>query len=293
VIFVLRDFHVKLLPAIRIHSWGGFGSQLFALIIADRLSRRTKLRSIRIIFHTSGVTERKLEIPKNWLRKFEIEEIADFHQQSPLKKAVARRGFFQVSRQRFKRFMQMIGITNSSNSEEEFKNIRPWIISVRGHYTQIRLTEDEIHGLMKYFELGMGGLRVNANAIHYRLGDLMKLDEKGIVSPARVLNIWKNHMRDGLPLQIFSDGNRTEFEKVWKSVEGPTNFEFHMLSPIRTIQSCCRVEQFIGTNAKLSLWIAIFRFATKSGPTFIPVEIQHQLRTLLDLQGTENSIYVY
>lgn len=293
---MIKVFHKlieKLLPAIRIHSWGGFGSQLFALIIAERLSKKTKFRHIRIIFHTSGVTERNLEIPMNWLDRFEIEEIADFRHQFPSNGVMESRISFQVFRNIFRKIMLSLGTLNSSNAEEDFRRIRPWIMSVRGHYTQIQLTDADIQGLMKNFDLDGDKSMVTANAIHYRLGDLLNLDEKSIVNPDRVLQIWKNHLKAELPLQIFSDGDRIEFEKVWKSVEGPMSFEFHMLSPIETIQSCFRAEQFIGTNSKLSLWIAIFRIVRTSRPTYIPIEIQHLLTTLLDLQGSENSIHLY
>jgi len=293
MIKMFHKFIKKILPAIRIHSWGGFGSQLFALIIAGRLSKKAKYRRIRIIFHTSGVTERNLEIPQNWLERYEIEKIADFSNalsSNGIKRSTC---LFKVFRQILRKFTQLLGIINSSNAEEDFRKIRPWILAIRGHYTQIHLTYAEIHTLMKHFELDNDKSVTRANAIHYRLGDLLILNEKSIIDPDRVLQIWKKHCKAELPLRIFSDGNSSQFEKVWKSVEGPPRFEFQMLSPIETIQSCYRAEEFIGTNAKLSLWIAIFRIATTSRPTYIPIEINHQLITLLGLQGLENSIHVY
>ena len=70
---VFRGLTLKILPRVRVHSWGGFGSQLFAMIIAERLIAKKGLRQIMIVFHTSGVTERELEIPKSWLDRFRIE----------------------------------------------------------------------------------------------------------------------------------------------------------------------------------------------------------------------------
>jgi len=290
---MFKDFYPKVFPAIRVHVWGGFGSQLFALIIADRLLTRTRLRRISIVFHSSGVTERKLEIPRVWLDNFRIVQVADYQKQSSRNIDTNRKTMFFALREKLKDFLSWSGLAATSNSEEEFLKLRPWVLSIRGHYTRIHLKESEIRELMLKFELSMDMPTMNAIAIHYRLGDLMTLENKGIISPYRIVNTWKNCMKTELPLQIFSDGIRQDFERVWKEAEGPQGVEFNNLSPIQTIQSCFKVEEFLGTNTKLSLWIAIFRSELSSKQTFIPTEIQHQLDTLLKLQNSGKSIHGY
>ena len=42
---VFKELALKILPRVRVHSWGGFGSQLFAMIIAERLIAKAEVRT--------------------------------------------------------------------------------------------------------------------------------------------------------------------------------------------------------------------------------------------------------
>ena len=52
----------RFLPPLRIHSWGGLGSQLFAIALAEELKVIFPKRSFKIVLHTGGVTRRLPEI---------------------------------------------------------------------------------------------------------------------------------------------------------------------------------------------------------------------------------------
>ena len=52
---------IKFFP-ISVHCWGGLGSQFFAWATVEKLKIKFPHREIRIILHTSGVTERFSEI---------------------------------------------------------------------------------------------------------------------------------------------------------------------------------------------------------------------------------------
>ena len=47
---------------IRIHCWGGLGSQLYAWALFERLSIRFPKRKLRLVLHTSGVTRRASDL---------------------------------------------------------------------------------------------------------------------------------------------------------------------------------------------------------------------------------------
>ncbi len=49
------------LPALRVHTWGGFGSQLFTAYLILKLQRDIPQRSIVAVNHTSGVSRRTTE----------------------------------------------------------------------------------------------------------------------------------------------------------------------------------------------------------------------------------------
>ena len=275
-----KKFEFRFAPSINVHVWGGFGSQLFALIIAERLQIKTRLRRIKIIFHSSGVTERKLEIPEIWLEQFKV-EIRDDYRDRSLNQGV-RDSNLNISKivKRIKNILITSGLTATSNSEKAFSELKPWVVSIRGHYTELQLRESEIRNLMDRFELSADTTPLNEVAIHYRLGDLLKLEAKGFIHPQRIIETWQNQMNNDLPLHIFSDSTNDDLKKIWQKAEGPKEFEFSNLSPIRTIQSCFNAEEFLGTNAKLSLWIALFRLAASRDSTFIPIEIRNQFNAL-------------
>ena len=286
-------FRSRVFPAIRIHTWGGFGSQLFALVIAERLQSKLRFRRIKIIFHTSGVTERKLEIPELWLKRFQVVIIEDFPNQSREDLTADKNIYFLEIRQKLKFFLLKLGLTATSNSEFEFSNLKPWVLSIRGHYTSINLKDYEILELMTKFELSTDTPQQSVIAIHYRLGDLLKLAEKGFINPNRIIKTLKSSMEIDLPLKVFSDSSQDDFKKLWHEAKGPDVCRFCNLSPIQTIQSCFNAKEFLGTNSKLSLWIALFRSQASRYPTFVPTEIQHQINNLLILQTSSNCIDFY
>ena len=284
---------MKILPAIRIHAWGGFGSQLFALLIANRLSSNVRFRPIHLVFHTSGVTERNLEIPNAWLKGFRVVKKKDF-KSFPTKSKVMNQQFntFPI-RRLLKSFLLGSGIVATSNSEEEFRLIKPWVFSIRGHYTQVHLTTSEILQMKARFGPLLDKPATKVIAIHYRLGDLTRLKSKEIIDPIRVLGALKSLVNQALPLCFFSDSSLSEFENIAREVLAPLRYDFHNLPPLETMQFCCMAKEFIGTNSKLSLWIAILRGSLSSRITLVPVEIKAQLDILLKLQSYENTISVF
>ena len=53
---------LSMLPAIKIHIWGGLGSQLYALALKIDLQKKFKTRKVVLVFHNSGVTRRDAEL---------------------------------------------------------------------------------------------------------------------------------------------------------------------------------------------------------------------------------------
>jgi hypothetical protein len=140
---VNKKFEFRFAPSINVHVWGGFGSQLFALIIAERLQIKTRLRRIKIIFHSSGVTERKLEIPEIWLEQFKVEIRDDYRDRSLSQGVRDSNSNISKIRKRIKNILITSGLTATSNSEKAFSELKPWVVSIRGHYTELQLRESE------------------------------------------------------------------------------------------------------------------------------------------------------
>ena len=62
---------------LRIHCWGGLGSQLYAVALIYDLLKRFPKRKITLYLHTSGATRRHSEI-EGIADIFEIKQVDDF-----------------------------------------------------------------------------------------------------------------------------------------------------------------------------------------------------------------------
>jgi len=280
-------------PPIRIHVWGGFGSQLFALVAAWRISSKYQWRKVKLVFHSSGVTERSREIPSEWLGDFSIEEKRDFHKHES-SQAARESGFIK---QFFTRYLDSairgFGIVARANSNFDFKKIPPWILDIRGHYTDLFLEDFEVARLVELLNIETHGIPLSAISLHYRLGDLLYLENKSFIKPERILQTLEEDFDPDMSVNVFSDSATNEVTKLLSSYSFNKNFHCFELSPIETIRLCVNSKEFLGSNSKISLWIAIFRLRKNIGLTAIPRELQHHIRVQLGEGYYQPSLLIY
>ena len=62
---------------IKLHCWGGLGSQLYAWALCERLANRFPKRRILLILHTDGITRRDSELD-NLFSSSELMHVNDF-----------------------------------------------------------------------------------------------------------------------------------------------------------------------------------------------------------------------
>ena len=281
-----------LLPPIRVHIWGGFGSQLFALIAAWRVSERFKYRRIRLVFHTSGVTERVREIPLSWLSDYSINEIRDFARGRTELELSQTNSTNKTLILFLSSVLIRIGVLARANTDLELRRIKPWVLALRGHYTEFRLQDLEIARLMNLFEIPKKRLPDNVLSIHYRLGDLLKLSSKSYIQPHRIGEALNHLSRKNYPVVIFSDSNLEDVSSLLTSHLNERSSSYLRMSPIDTIRSCVNSVEFLGTNSKLSLWIAIFRLR-ESAVTALPRELLNHLQNEIQLESQSQKLLVY
>jgi hypothetical protein len=279
------------LPPLKVHVWGGFGSQLFALIVGWRLSKRFKFRRIYLVFHSSGVTERVRELPSQWLEDFTVIEVRDFEHSQFERESYYIKQVGKSLREIAPLFLENIGFLNRANTDQDFLQIKPWLFEVRGHYTGFRLEESELSRLMSLLRLESHDSHSNSLSIHYRLGDLLSLSNKTYVKPNRVIDIVMRISEQHTPLVIFSDSTQDVLSNILDKLIGNRTIYFKQLPPIDTIRICTSAILFIGTNSKLSLWITLFRIM-HGKTTAIPNELSDHVEVELglDLQKQSNLI---
>jgi hypothetical protein len=252
-----------------------------------------------LVFHTSGVTRRDIEI-KPILGNTPFRVVNDFKRQkrhtaeqmkSSSKTEAIKTKLYVVS----KSFMKTTGLLTDLEDTKAYNSIKPWLLSVRGHYTTYPFSSTDLLKLYEvissvYSEDFDGESLVDILTIQYRLGDLLNLPEKGFVDPKLILDIANSitktsHIKTTIVLtdspaeatQLLDATNRT-----WKVAN---------LSPISTIKICINSSEFIGTNSKISFWIAVFR-ALLSRESHITEVFQEKLQILTNpLQASKFNFY--
>lgn len=267
------------LPALRIHSWGGFGSQLFTAYIILKVQNRYPGRRIKVVVHTSGVTRRFSEFNFEQLgtKVIQVEDYKNLKIQSYPRVDSFRRNFclFKSLKQNVSQALNWLRIIQFANSDESFNSIMPWTLGLRGHYTRISLNTELIHCLYKIlFE--KSSFLTNRNRqliIHYRLGDLLHLEEKSPIKPHRIEKLLLLGGYNHTASIVLSDSNEREFRDFVSGNTTLSSIRLENLQPLHSLWLCINSETFIGTGTKLSLWAAIFRDFINDKASFLPVEL--------------------
>ena len=270
---------LRFLPALRVHSWGGFGSQLFTAYVVLKLQKQFPNRRIKVVVHTSGVTRRVSEFDFETLgvEMIQVEDYKAIEVQNGMHRIHVSYSYNlpQAIRGHLYQILQWLRLVQSANTDQSFNLISLWTLSIRGHYTRLSLEELFVERLYEVLFSREFPLETQKNTlvVHYRLGDLLNLDEKQPINVDRVegvldeLRVHTNH------LVLLSDSNDAELAEFLKSsmflkFSKPSSYD-----PIRTLRFCIDAESFVGTGAKISLWAAIFRYFVYEKESFLPTEL--------------------
>jgi hypothetical protein len=289
---------MKMRPSIKIHSWGGFGSQLFTLLQYKNLRTLLPDRELQIIFHSSGVTRRVVEI-QALLTDVQWLFIDDFREKSnpiSFNRPYKTLNLIQNGTKRLiKLFLLKSGLIVELESRSDLSRIKPWTTSIRGHYSYFEYSVDNILSLQDAIEQladksSMNRFTDNSLLIQYRLGDLTKLFLKTYINP-RIIDLEAQ--------RIIS--NKGTYKKICILTDSPNylsdlplqfissrGYSVDTLSPLQTIIAGMLADNFIGTNSKISLWIAIFRILSGKRAS-LPETFRNQLGYL----ATENLMHFY
>lgn len=257
---------MKYVP-IRIHCWGGFGSQLFALLQYRQVSRRYKRRKILLVFHSSGVTRRACEI-EHFLDGVNWQFVDDFINSEMYREVgILKDGKLNLKSRAEsvgKCLLLNLGFVSRLESKSDFMRLRPWLISIRGHYSHFEYEQETFVGLISDFQKlstrGISHLKLlDSLVIQYRLGDLLNLSSKNPLDPRtlrRAIKYVTENMGQNEKIIILSDSSGY-VAKLRKDI----GYEFttSTLPPIDTVLASLEAKYFVGTNSKLSLLITALR----------------------------------
>jgi len=213
--------------------------------------------------HTSGVTERKSEIRK--YKDIKSFEVADYAMKNQFV-TIAARGFQQNYIFFLKTFLKKItlrlGFLSESNTLDELNATKPWVLSLRGHYTRIPFNTDSLRLLFELIDRNLDEKKVIKDniGIQYRLGDLVSLENKSPVRPQSILTcIQKISITSNPGIQIFSDSLPLALDLLRPLIPDTIEIQGVVAEPDEAIILLSKLPYFIGTTAKLSVWVAVFR----------------------------------
>ena len=246
---------------LKIHSWGGLGSQLFALALAHDLKSQYPNRKISLVLHTSGVTLRQSELDFVSARVYPISQVNDF--QADLRnKLSGNRSSTTFFKFMIKKLLVAAKFICVGSTDLELKKIKPWTISLRGHYFDRKISPSFFDYLILSLDLKVEDLDPSKFelAIHYRMGDLLNLTEKSFVPAEKIVNQVNSVVRDKekIKITVYSD-SPIEAKEQLISAGLKQNFIVREVATIQVIRECINVDFFIGTNSKVSLWIVNLR----------------------------------
>lgn len=272
---------MKLMPPLKIHCWGGVGSQLYALAVYERLLVRMPNRKIIIVFHSFGVTERIFEL-SDYVADFLIENDykttnIDFNEKVN-KKSLKETLFVFL-----KLLLLKLGILATSNNEFEYMRIRPWVLILRGHYSDIRIPNHIAKKI--WYTINSKNTAVSPTFdqgllnVQIRLGDLLTIDSKSPTDSSVLTNtiielIQSYKIRKIL---VFSDSPQIAFNLLKTSLYS-CEIQAVELMALDTIIALAKSYYFLGTSSKISIWAAIFKLSlNNSGLILLPSNLNQKV----------------
>jgi len=275
-------FLSKFLPKVEIHCWGGLGSQLYAVVLRLELEAKYPSRKFTIICHENGVTRRTSEIshffPGSVISVKDYAQSRQFAVGVRYSQAVNGK---QIVRHLLIKLLRLLSFVLDGDRKRGLAKVRFWTLQVRGHYSERKLEQSALLQVrnmisqasqVQTFDSGSQNLFV-----HYRLGDLLTLQDKSPISSDRVLGVLQDlHSRIGSRIELFSDSPKkaNDFLAVGK-------FPFVVardFNAIDTLWILVNSHYFIGTNSKISIWAVILNNTSSSRvESYLPYELQHHV----------------
>jgi hypothetical protein len=263
----------SLLPRIRIHCWGGFGSQLNALAVAYDLIQRFPRRKIEVVIRTGGIHNAEFELVGLELNEFNITEKKI---PSEIRGAVILGSEDKISRLKLiiKFWLDKFGFYATCDSRDSFNSVKPWVVTIRGSYNYLP-SRDFINYLINKLQIEKFDSFANHNVVHYRLGDLITLNSKSPMDEGLILDQMKKcvDFANNNSFIIMSSDPDVAYKKISNLEQSFIVTSIFVNAP-DVLRFGVNGVTFIGTNSKMSLWVVILRIHLKIQASFLPNEFR-------------------
>lgn len=212
---------------------------------------------------------------------------------------------FRVTQGFSRKIVQKLLITSGLLVELEYKSnlarIKPWTISIRGHYSHFERSKAALLLLKSELESFADKTLLhhysdNVLLVQYGLGDLTHLSSKTLINPkivdakvTRIISMQKTHIR----IYLLTDSPKYITNLPLNFIPS-SDFSLACLCSIDTIVAGVSTQHFVGTNSKLPLCTSIFRILCEK-PTSRPEGVKQQLgcapdQSFVNFYCTQNNI---
>lgn len=246
---------------LKIHSWGGLGSQLHALSLMQDLKQYYPNRKLILIHHTSGVSKRLFEADVLLDKSIELRIIDDYISKKSIninKKRYFHKYILRLAKQFLIFFSIIVDVDNNNN-----RQIKSWTKELRGHYSKRKINKEFLKRCVEFFLSNNSKNIIDQDAlvIHYRLGDLLTLAEKTIISADRIIDEVKGVLKyyQFTKLVVYSDSIDDAKLMLSKLDSIFEKIEFSDAATIEVMEHALKGKYFIGTNSKVSFWVEELR----------------------------------
>ena len=273
---------------LRIHCWGGLGSQLLAVALLVDLESKFPSRKFILVLHQGGVTLRESEIDSIFVG-VATQPVLDFIRVPTESLTDSKRRHKLKMKDAAKLVLKRLSVTLPLSNDEDFQRIRGFTLSVRGHYSYRTLSKNTIQGLIdklsesarNVFENGSG--YSTGIGVHYRLGDLLTLDTKQPLEETRVVSVVENLLSVNVleAMTVFSDSPKIA-QSIFKKYLPKIAVHSPQATTWEAISNLVHSDYFVGTFSKVSLWIVILRYYSEGEMvSFMPLESRDNIRKFL------------
>ena len=273
---------------LKIHCWGGLGSQLLALNYYLRVQELYPRKRIILVLHTGGITARNSEI--DFLsNKINLLKVDDYRAGSNDKQShtTDSNSIFNFVKASIKSLANNFRFVITD--DKKVLKVKFWTFSVRCTYTSNILRKQDIVHMADILGITSSSAEQNFTGVHYRMGDLPTLKPSALVPLDSISKVINDLVKAGAVIdkvRIYSDSiveNSNlqlpkEIDSEWKSVD-----------TLQTISELSKAHYFIGTSSKVSLWVAIFRWALNTpGDVYLPTSIISQFDQLTNIDRSSS-----
>ncbi len=271
---------LKNFPPLKVHIWGGLGSQLFAVALSFDLQRKFPNRKLLLVLHSSGVTKRAPEICELFpeFTYLEVDDFSSRRSHDSNSSIFTPRSIVIPFLRKCAIFLGILAEENDGLTRKVYK----WTLSVRGHYLYRLINQEFLALLGSRLEDSLKmdiDKYLGETILHYRLGDLLELTNKTHIDPKRIAKVLSSEF-EGTEVTIFSDSPEKAISLL-KGVPLDLTLSFEDLNATKAIWAATNSKKFVGTSSKISYWVVLLRLIRNpQAKTFMPTEDRQQIVTI-------------